>query len=209
MLAEATITSLVSRLFIGSFFLFGLATNSWAQIIHWEIEGEFSLPTHNDLRIVSGGFDFNTATSSFSNITLASISSDGSGCNPCFNYDDAQGVALAEGALGFYFIERIDFAEPVYRQNLLRVSGADFNLAEPRVHGNLNMLESTYIWLGQPLDPDLYFFDECLECASAVGTLVPIPEPKTYAMLLAGIGLIGLRQHRKFMRNPMSSINGT
>jgi hypothetical protein len=39
--------------------------------------------------------------------------------------------------------------------------------------------------------------DGCFQCAVATGTLIAVPEPETYALLLSGLAIIGWRARRK------------
>jgi hypothetical protein len=179
-----------------------LCSSSWGQVIHWEVDGAFPIPgTDTVLRTVSGGFDFNTQSSSFSNVALAS-STTGSNCLECFDYTGADGELLTGAVSGVTFTKRLDYEFPVYQTNTLSIFEGGgpqepFDLTRPGVYNTLDLFESLYIYLGEPFNPDIYASDLCFDCASAVGTLVPIPEPETYAMLLAGLGLLGFRMRRK------------
>lgn len=192
------------RLWAGLFLLLGLSSSGWAQVIHWELDGYIGIPgtSENNERTFSGGFDFNTVTQELFNITV--MTSGGSGCYLCFDYSDGTGRVLRldppspnveNPVIGVELSKRVDFEPPVYRNNYLRIFG--FNVFEPGTYPNLDLGEEAYFFINQPLDPDIDIQDGCSACATLVGTTVPIPEPETYAMLLAGLGVLGFRSRRK------------
>lgn len=186
------------RLFTGAFLLC-ISFSVWAQIIHWEIDGAYRISTEI-IREVNGGFDFNSQNSGFSNITLAITSTD-PGCFECFGYAGADGELVSDATSGAAFTKRTDYEPPVYRIDTLciyegEVLHAPFDLTQPGVYNSLDMIQTIYVYLGDPFDPDISIYDPCIHCASAIGTLVPIPEPESYAMLLAGIGLLSFRARR-------------
>lgn len=189
------------KLWMGIFLLLCMSPKGWAQVVHWEVDGTFRFPGEDTvLRVVSGGFDFDTKSSVFSNVTLASTSID-PGCFGCFDYEGADGDLVNDATTGVVFTKRIDFESPVYQIGTLRIyEGGNlqepFDLTQPGIYNALDMFETLYIYLGDPLDPDIFTYDSCFDCATAIGTLVPIPEPETYAMLLAGLALIGLRRRQ-------------
>lgn len=175
--------------------LFTLSSTSWAQVIRWEITAEISPPgtIENQDRSYSGGFDFDTVTGSIFNVSIMTTGTTGAVCFLCFDYSGADAEVLSDGAS---FTKRVDSVPPAYRINFLHIIG--FDVSQPGTFSNLNLIEEAYFnaGTGDPVD-DTFVSDFCAECATLTGTLVPIPEPETYAMLLAGIGLLGFRTRRK------------
>ncbi|HYD33794.1 MAG TPA: PEP-CTERM sorting domain-containing protein [Methylophilaceae bacterium] len=195
--------TLLNRLCVGVFCLLSLAsTSSWAQIIHWEIDAEIVDPgTYpSQERSFSGGFDFDTLTGSIFNITIVSTSTTGQPCFLCFDYAGSTGEVYNDGSggLGAEFRERVDSAPPAYRTNYLGIFG--FDITQPGIFSNVNLEEQAYFnaGTGDPVD-DTFISDTCVPagCATLTGTLVPIPEPETYAMLLAGLGILGWRSRKQ------------
>ena len=181
--------------------LLALSSSSWAQIIHWEIDGLFTDPgsTLSQERVFSGGFDFDTVTNKIFNVTIVSTPTTSANCILCWDYTGAEAGFFSEfDFMGIFFEKRIDFSETSYRENTLLLVNPD--ISTPGVI-DVYMSEDAY-WragTGNPVD-DTFVNTPCigsLTCATLTGTLVPVPEPETYAMLLAGLGIIGLRGRRK------------
>lgn len=171
-----------------------MSSSSWAQVVHWELDAYMPITNVNRAeRTFTGGFDFNTTTLEVFNVTIKSSG----GCSSsglCFDYADATGsvwTGYDDSAIGVQFQKRVDFEPPLFRQNRLYIR--DFDIFQPGTYDDLYLLETYYFFINEPLDPDIYSEDYCTNCATLVGTLAPIPEPETYAMLLAGIGLLGFR----------------
>ena len=190
--------SLLNRFCVGVFCLLGMAsTSSWGQVIHWEIEAELVDPgtSASQERAFSGGFDFDTLTGDIFNISVLSTSTTGQPCFLCFDYSGS--TAELFGDSGVIFEKRVDSSGEAYRENTLRLLGWD-----PTQVGVFtgNLSEDYYFvaGTGNPVD-DTFINDTCVpaDCVTFTGTLVPIPEPETYAMLLAGIAMLGFTARRK------------
>jgi len=196
--------TLLNKLSVGVFCLLSMiSTSSWAQIIHWEIQAEMVEPgTSASLeRSFSGGFDFDTLTGSIFNVSIFTASTTGQTCFLCFDYTGSTGEVYNDGTggLGAEFRERVGSPPSPYRENFLGIFGFDITL--PGIFSNVNLEEHAYFnaGTGDPVD-DTFIADSCAGCATLTGVLVPIPEPETCAMLLAGLGIMGLRGRRKLLR---------
>lgn len=189
---------ILGKSFAGLFLLLGLCSSGWAQVIHWELDAYMEASAVNkETRTFSGGFDFNTVTEEIFNVTV--MSTGAPGCRFCFDYSGATASVLRgydpafpdveDSVIGVKLQKRVDFEPPVYQIDRLSIS--NFNPFLPGTNDHLNLHESYYLFIDEPLDPDIFSEDDCYGCATMVGTLVPVPEPETYAMLLAGLGLLG------------------
>lgn len=181
----------------GLMIFLGMCSTSWAQIIHWEIDAVF------DNFLLDGGFDFNTQTNAISNITLVnSPSMNPSDCTFCWHFSGAEAQLYAitgeNPATGIHFFEQTFFTPTAYQINsvAMYVRGTDF-FRHPGSYSDLIVGNVLYVWLDDPLDPDISISEFCIGCATAVGTPAPIPEPSTYGMLLAGLGLLGYQTRRR------------
>jgi hypothetical protein len=155
---------------------------------------------------VKGGFDFNTINNEINNITAEVFSNEGATCLQCALYDDATTFYhFAPGTQTY-----VEFNKVLYTGNVLDrelyfaifaadINGiiAPFDLSSPGIYAGLSYRERGYLRLNDPLDPSMFSQDDCLQCAVATGTLIAIPEPETYALLLAGLGIIGWRARMK------------
>lgn len=186
------------RLWAEAFLLFCMSSSSWAQVIHWELDAFMGTPNTSQVsneRSFSGGFDFNTITQEISNVSIKT--SGGNACQLCFDYTGATGNLIPDSFSSVYIRKRVDFEPPLYRTNSLIFHIPD--AFKPATYTDVNFTEYALFFIDDPLDPDIFVEDGCAGCATWVGTLVPIPEPETYAMLLAGLGLLGF-QCRKSRR---------
>lgn len=180
-----------------------------ADIIHWEIRNvddpEATSPMGQDF-MLTGGFDYDPTTGTFSNITLRTSTSDGCiACNDFSNGGTGQTYFLPSGQGGVLFSE--EYApddEDLGQWHTLQISGGNsfgdiwaFDVSKPGSYNNLDLDHTGYILLDDPLDPDIAESVGCFDCAYAIGTLVPVPEPETYAMMLSGLGLLGWQVKRK------------
>ncbi|MDP2153721.1 MAG: PEP-CTERM sorting domain-containing protein [Methylotenera sp.] len=68
-----------------------------------------------------------------------------------------------------------------------------FDLSTPGTYSGLEYRERGYLRLNDPLDPGMFSQDDCPQCAVAIGTMIAVPEPEAYALLLAGLGMISWR----------------
>lgn len=180
-----------------------------ADIIHWEVRNvddpELTSPMGRDF-LLTGGFDYNTLTGDIFNITLRSSTTDG--CISCNDYaDGGTGATFLEpsGQGGVLFLEEYGPEQGTLgRTHSLRISGGNsfddiwaFDVSQPGTILALDLHHTGFILLDDPLDPDIAESVGCDDCAFAIGTLVPIPEPETYAMLLTGMGVLGWQVKRK------------
>ena len=197
--------TLLNKMCVGVFCLLSMAsTSSWAQIIHWEIDAKLLDPSTvgSQERVFSGGFDYDTVTNSIFNVSIFSTGTTGSNCFLCFDYTGATaGFFVNEvGSESIFFEKRVDYP-PAYRENTLNLVGLD--ITQPGVIEAWMSEEYYYMaGTGNPVD-DTWVSDMCsgsTTCATLTGTLVPIPEPETYAMLMAGLGLLGFKARRKSLR---------
>jgi hypothetical protein len=189
---------MVSRLFrfLVGVVLFAISSSSWAQIIHWEVDGQLLDPgtQANQERAFSGGFDFDTLSGTIFNVSILSIGTTGQSCFLCFDYSGS--TAELFGDSGAIFEKLVDFSATSYRINTLRLLGFD-PAQTGTVTGNLSEDYYFVAGTGDPVD-DTFINDVCVPsgCITFTGTLVPIPEPETWAMLLAGLGLLGWKGRR-------------
>jgi len=174
-----------------------------ADVIHWEALSEENTPAYWGEGVnflLNGGFDFNSTTGTFSNITVKTSTSTPNVCLACNDFSDG-GTATA---FSFESYGGVEFSES-YGPNAfspgsnywMRISGPGFDLSTPGTYANMHISYWGQILLYDPLDPDMYESLGCPECVSLTGTLVPIPEPETYALMLAGLGMLGWRAKRK------------
>lgn len=186
-----------------------LPLSAVADVIHWEVRS-VNDPEATDVLgrdfVLTGGFDYDLATGTFSNITLRSSTTDG--CVACNDFSDGgtgETYLLPNGQGGVLFSEAYPpDADDLGQWHTLQISGGNsfddiwaFDVTQPGTYENLDLDHTGYILLRDPLDPDIAESAGCLDCAYAIGTLVPIPEPETYALMLSGIGLLGWQARRK------------
>ena len=175
-----------------------------ADVIHWEVRNvddpEATAPMGRNFTLV-GSFDYDLVSGKFFNITLRSSTSDG--CLACNDYaGGGTGETyqdLSSGRSGPMFREEYGAESGTLgRWHTLWITSFNsfddvwgFDVTQPRTYLNLDLDHTGYILLDDPLDPDMAESVGCIECAYAIGTLVPAPEPETYAMMLAGLGILG------------------
>ena len=89
------------------------------------------------------------------------------------------------------------------RDYFMQISGGNsfegiwaFDVTQPGTYANLDIDHWGLVLLDNPLDPSIHESIGCVDCAYAIGTLVPAPEPETYAMMLAGLGILGWKVRR-------------
>ena len=173
-----------------------------AALIHWELDS--STGTYTD-GYVKGGFDFNTVTNEINNIT-AEVFSNGYGCLQCTLYDNATTFYHFEPGTQTY----VEFSKVFYTGNVVdrevyfaviasSIDGniSPFDLSTPGTYPGLSYRERGYVRLDDWIDPSMFSQDGCFQCAVATGTLIAVPEPETYALLLSGLAIIGWRARRK------------
>ena len=180
-----------------------------ADVIHWEVRNVDDPSAHEVMGrnfMFTGSFDFDIATGSIFNITLRTSTTDG--CVACNDFSDGgsgQTFLWPSGQGGVEFTESyIDSSGVTYRDYYLRISGGNsfddvwaFDVSKPGTYSKLDIDHWGWILLNDPYDPDMFESVGCIECAYAIGTLVPAPEPETYAMMLAGLGILGWQVKRK------------
>lgn len=174
-----------------------------ATLIHWELDS--SSATYTD-GYVKGGFDFNTVTNEINNITAEIFSNYGNFCLQCTLYDHATTYYhFAPGSQTYVEFSKVFYTDNVLDREFyfaifsLDIDGnlSQFDLSTPRTYTDLGFRERGYLRLDDPMDPSMFSQDDCLYCAVATGTLIAVPEPQTYALLLAGLGIIGWRVNSK------------
>ncbi|HYD32929.1 MAG TPA: PEP-CTERM sorting domain-containing protein [Methylophilaceae bacterium] len=180
-----------------------------ADIIHWEVRNvddpELTSPMGRDF-VLTGGFDYNSVTGEIFNITLRSSTTDG--CISCNDYaDGGVGETFLEpsGQGGVLFKEEYGPEQGTLgRRHSLQITGGNsfddiwaFDVSQPGTYLNLDLHHTGFILLDDPLDPDIAESVGCDDCAYAIGTLVPVPEPESYAMMLAGMAVLGWQVKRK------------
>lgn len=188
-----------SKLFSG--LVLFLPITAAAEIIHWDVYSEEDTPTYmGENFVMSGGFDFNLDTGVFSNITVQTSTTDG--CVACndFSNGGTGAVYSYESFGGVEFSETYgpDASSPG-RNYWLQISGLGFDVSNPGTYTNLDMTHWGHVLLFDPngIDPDIYENIGCPECVTMIGSLVPVPEPETYALMLAGLGVLGWKIRRK------------
>jgi len=189
--------------------LFALALlvpfSAMADIIRWEVQStEAAIPLMGEDFMLSGGFDFNTVTNTISNVT---IKTSAVGCIACNDFTGADGTTFTspDGGGGVQFMaEYGPNGDIVSRTHFLQLWGAGplgesraFDVSQPGSYFDIDIDHWGLIVTTDPLDPELFESIGCVDCAFAVGALVPIPEPETYAMMLAGLSVLGWQVQRK------------
>lgn len=183
--------------------LLALSPAANAAIIHWELDSSSAIYTDG---YVKGGFDYNTDTNVISNITAEVISNTPGGCLQCGSYSDANYFYhFAPGTQTYVEFSKLFYTDSVLdREMYFSVSATNidgvispFDLSLSGTYSGLSYRERGFLRLDNPLDPDLFSQDDCLQCAVATGTMTAVPEPQTYGMLLSGLGIIAWRIKRK------------
>jgi hypothetical protein len=176
-----------------------------ADIIHWEVHSDEDVPAYMDENFVlDGSFDFDLATGSISNITIRTSAI---GCVACNDFSDGgagKTYSFPDGRGGVEFTENYAPSDQTLgRHYWLQISGENsfehtlaFDVSRPGTYEGLGIWHWGQILLDDPFDPDLFEDVSCESCAHAVGTLIPVPEPETYVMLLAGLGVLGWQARR-------------
>ena len=202
-------SKLFCRLWVGSFLLFGLSLTSNAnEIVHWELNAFVDVPgaTNGSQRTFTGSFDYNLLTKAVSNFNIKSVGAVKPDCILCEEYTDGQAFVvydLSTGQIpqGVQSFKEVPPSEPgvIFEGHTLQIYG--FDITQPGTFGGLYLNEFVAITLDHGLDPHIIYQDYCEDCATLTGTLQPIPEPETYAMLLAGVGVLGWRTRSKKIRH--------
>lgn len=178
-----------------------LPISAAADMIHWEFSSNENTPGYiADGFVLTGGFDYNLDTGSVFNITLQTT---GRGCLACNDFQVGGTGAvytLPDGRQGVEFFEDF-YSTQLDRSYWLQIDSFDegvmLDLATPGIYDNLGFEHSGWVRLDDPYDPDMFERVGCAGCISAVGTLVPAPEPETYALMLAGLGVLGWHAKRR------------
>ncbi|HYD33793.1 MAG TPA: PEP-CTERM sorting domain-containing protein [Methylophilaceae bacterium] len=202
-------SKLFCRLWVGSFLLFGLSLTSNAnEIVHWELNAFMDVPgaSTGQQRTFTGSFDYNLLTKAVSNFNIKSVGSITPNCLLCEEYTDALAFVLYDPVTGTIPQGVQSFKEVppsesgvIFEAHTLQIFG--FDITQPGTFGGLFLNEFISITLDRGLDPEIIVQDYCEDCATLTGTLQPIPEPETYAMLLAGVGVLGWRARSKKIRH--------
>lgn len=181
------------------------STSAMADLIHWEFSGQSNPPSLFESQFITGGFDYNTGTGTVSNITVQSGDETVPNCFICHNFANSTATIFDNGIT---FDETIlinsgDLID-IYFSITFNVSTstpenpqANFDFSTPGTVSNVALHEIAYLRLDDPFNPDIYDADGCRDCITAVGSLLPVPEPETYAMVLSGLGLIGFVANRR------------
>ena len=178
--------------------LFPVSTIALADVIHWELSSHDVPPSLDEGFTLTGGFDFNTITKEIFNITVETTAS--VFCFTCNDYAGGTGSygEDAEGRQGIRFTEVFKTGDVVDRDFSLMIGEitADanppvFNWNVPSSFSNLSLQTEGFLRLDDPFDPEIFESTNCTSCASAIGTLVPVPEPETSLMMLAGLAALG------------------
>ncbi|HZV62030.1 MAG TPA: PEP-CTERM sorting domain-containing protein [Methylophilaceae bacterium] len=197
-------TKLFCRLWVGLFLAFGLSVTSWAQeIVHWELDAFLDVPgaTNGSQRTFTGSFDYNLLTKAVSNFSIKSVGTVTPNCLLCEEYTGGQAFVvydLSTGQIpqGVQSFKEVPPSESgvIFEGHTLQIFG--FDITQPGTFSGLYLNEFVAVFLDHGIDPEIIYQDYCEDCATLTGTLVPIPEPETYAMLLAGLSVLGWRARR-------------
>lgn len=173
-----------------------------AQIIHWELIGPSLSADSGSIR---GGFDLNVASNSIFNITVQTGDSSAGYCFPCNNFAGSAGKHYfqpnPDGSDGYFsvnFIETFQTGDLIDRQYSLTLAGNVYfgsssrhSFRTPGILSGLDLYETGFLRFDDPYGPnDIYDADGCQSCVTAIGTLLPVPEPEIYLMLLAGLAIL-------------------
>ena len=189
--------------------LFPVSTMALADVIHWELSSHDVGPSMDEGFTLSGGFDFNTITKEIFNITVETTAS--VFCFTCNDYAGGMGAygEDAEGRQGIRFTEVFKTGDVVDRDFSLLIGEitVDFNPPVfdwnvPGSFSNLSLQSEGFLRLDDPFDPEVFESTNCTSCATAMGTLVPVPEPETYSLMLVGLAAMGwkINAHRSRAR---------
>lgn len=187
------------RCLLAGLLLLPASTIAMADVIHWELSSHDVSDGFDEGFTLSGGFDFDTLTKDIFNITVQTTAS--AFCFTCNDYAGGKGSFLedsATGTSGMRFLEVFKTGNVVDREFTLVISESIptggtpvFDWTEPGSFSNLSFRTEGFLRLDDPFDPEAFESLVCQSCASAVGTLVPVPEPETYLMMLAGLAALG------------------
>lgn len=182
--------SLISQLLAFTLVLIASTTAYAAVPIHWEIDGYF-----NDGGRVDGGFNFDPDTDSFSNITLYTTRSEDVGGGILWNYSTADGgfiMGSTDDNFGFFDVVHLDNVHSVFYI-------LTFTKFDPSQPGVIHFFRDDFSEIeNHTSDTEGHAIERSSFRGIASGVVTsPIPEPETYAMLLAGLGMIGLSANRR------------
>ena len=178
--------------------LLPVPTLTMAEVIHWELSSHDVTGGLDEGFTLDGSFDFNTISKEIFNITVNTTASEF--CFTCNDYAGGTGTFTENSAAGtsaVRFMEVFTTGDVVDREFTLIISepvptgGTPvFDWTVPSSFSNLSFRTEGFLRLDDPFDPEAFESLLCASCASAIGTLVPVPEPETYLMML--VGLLGL-----------------
>lgn len=180
-----------------------------AEIVHWEVrnvDDPEKTSVMGENFVLTGSFDYNLLTGVISNITLRTSTTDGCiACNDFSGEGIGQTFLSPSGQGGVQFNEENGpDGQILGRTHFLQISGGNsfddiwaFDVTKPGTYSNLDIDHWGIIVIDDPFDPELFESVGCEDCAFAIGTLVPAPEPETYAMLLAGLSVLGWQARRR------------
>lgn len=201
-------SKLFCRLWMGLFLLCGWSVSSHAnEIVHWELNAFVDVPgaTRGSQRTFTGSFDYNLLTKAVSNFSIKSVGTVTPNCLLCEEYTDGEAFVVYDPSTGqipqgVQSFKEVPPSEPgvIFEGHTLQIFG--FDITQPGTYGGLYLNEFVSVTLDHGLDPHIIYQDYCDDCATLTGTLVPIPETETYAMLLAGLGLLGYQGRRRASR---------
>jgi len=186
-----------------------LPCSAMADYIHWEM---YTSPDPAKTRVmgenfsITGSFNYSLISNTIFDISVRTSTTDG--CVACNDFSDGgtgQTYSFPSGQGGVQFMEEYGpDGWMLGREYFMQISGGNgpdgnwiFDVAQPGTHANLDIDHWGLVLLNDPLDPSVHESIGCIDCAYAIGTLVPAPESETYAMLLAGLGILGWKARRK------------
>lgn len=173
---------------------FLISATAQAVPIRWEVHGQF----FPDANYLSGGFTFDPASNAFSNITLSIFRVESFPDFPYQVYDNAI-VHFADGSTDtFTFNEFTSYDNGATEEYWLTFSGL-----EPSRPGSFTF--DFYELYETRIGPFGHIsYHEAFNYGTAIG--VPVPEPETYAMMLAGLGLLGFTAKRRTFRKKVEAL---
>jgi hypothetical protein len=143
---------------------------------------------------LEGGFEYNPDTNKFYNITLQSFWVDEHGTMLYHDYARARGTytpGTDDGVVEFYDYRFIDGLEPTDVYYYLGFSDFDPSQAGTVYFNEYEILETTHYSTG------FWGFTRERQGVFGVAYGAPIPEPETYAMMLAGLSMLGFTAKRR------------
>lgn len=161
--------------------------------IRWEMQAQFEFQEEDYL---TGGFTYDPATDSYSDITLKTFHRHIYPGDVLLEYDNAMVEFIPNPPGDIYRFTKTVHTDDITER--LVIDFIDLRPAEPR---SFTFDVSGVYSTDRPDDPTpgIYVFYS-LDYGSAIGGYgvgMPIPEPETYALMLAGLGLLGFTANRR------------